>query len=137
MISRDSPVTTDELHAYADGLLPADRLAAIEEWLATHADDAAQVAEWRAQGDAIRARYAAVASEPAPGRFDVDKLLRTGRRRWRVAAAAAVLAALIGGTAGWMAHGVSAATPTPFEAFAADALTAHRLYSAEVRHPIE
>src|SRR5947207_15604955 len=136
MISRDSPVTTDELHAYVDGLLPADRRQAVEDWLATHPADAAQVAEWRAQAEAIRARYGAVAAEPAPDRFNLDRLMRTGRR-WRVAAVAAALAALVGGAAGWMAHGVSAATPSAFELFTADALTAHKLYVAEVRHPIE
>jgi len=39
MIDRDSPVTTDELHAHADGLLPADRRQAVEAWLASHPDD--------------------------------------------------------------------------------------------------
>jgi anti-sigma factor RsiW len=136
MIDRDSPVTTDELHAHADGLLPADRRQAVEAWLASHPDDAALVAEWRAQAQIIRARYAAVASEPTPDRFNLDRLMRTGRG-WRAAAVAAALAALIGGGAGWMAHGVSAAAPSQFDVFTTDAMTAHRLYSAEVRHPIE
>jgi anti-sigma factor RsiW len=136
MINRDSPVTTDELHAYVDGLLPSDRRQAVEAWLTAHPDDAAHVAEWRAQGEAIRAHYGAILAEPAPDRFNLDRLMRTGRG-WRTAAAAAALAALIGGAGGWLAHGVSAATPSAFEVFTADALTAHKLYSAEVRHPIE
>src|SRR5258705_502212 len=98
MIDRDSSVSTDELHAHADGLLPADRRQAVEAWLASHPDDAALVAEWRAQAEVIRARYAAVASEPPPDRFNLDRLLRTGRG-WRAAAVAAALAALIGGGA--------------------------------------
>ncbi len=57
MIDRDSPVTEDELHAYVDGELPADRRGAVEAWLASHPDDAARVAAWRAQAEAIRARY--------------------------------------------------------------------------------
>src|SRR5262249_54042349 len=104
MIDRNSPVTTDELHAYVDGVLPADRRTAVEAWLATHPEDAAHVAEWRAQGNAIRARYGAVAQEPTPERFDLDRLARTGRG-WRAIAAAAIVAALIGGVAGWLAHG--------------------------------
>ena len=43
MIERESPVTEEELHAYVDGQLAADRLAAVEQWLAEHADDAARV----------------------------------------------------------------------------------------------
>ncbi|HKS63850.1 MAG TPA: anti-sigma factor, partial [Xanthobacteraceae bacterium] len=57
MIDREPPVTEEELHAYVDGELAADRRAAVERWLASHAEDAARVAAWRAQADAIRARY--------------------------------------------------------------------------------
>jgi anti-sigma factor RsiW len=136
MIDRNSPVTTDELHAYVDGVLPADRRTAVEAWLATHPEDAAHVAEWRAQAIAIRARYGAVAQEPTPERFELDRLARNGRG-WRAIAAAAIAAALIGGVAGWLAHGASAAAPSGLEQFTSEALSAHKLYTAEVRHPIE
>ena len=36
-----------------------DRRDAVEAWLANHPDDAARVAAWRAQAEAIRARYGA------------------------------------------------------------------------------
>ena len=52
--------------------------------------DAALVAAWRAQADAIRARYGTVVSEPVPQRFDVAVLAR-GSRKWSRLAAAAVL----------------------------------------------
>lgn len=136
MIDRDLPVTTDELHAYVDGALPADRRLAVEAWLAAHPDDAAHVAAWRAQADAIRARYSAIASEPVPERFDLDRLTQAGRG-WRAVAAAALIAAAIGAVAGWIAHGVSASAQSGFEQFSAEALNAHRLYITEVRHPIE
>ena len=53
MPDRDLPVTADELHAYVDGVLPQDRRAAVEAWIATHPEDAARVAEWQAQATAI------------------------------------------------------------------------------------
>ena len=62
MNDQDSPITEDELHAYVDGELPADRRGAVEGWLASHPEDAARVAAWRAQAEAIRARYGAVAA---------------------------------------------------------------------------
>ena len=136
MIDRDSPVTVDELHAYVDGVLTADRKGAVEAWLATHPEDAARVAEWCAQGEAVRSRYGAVADEPVPARFDLARLSRSGLP-WRTVAAAALIAAVAGGVAGWMAHGASAAAPTIQEILTTEALAAHRLYIAEVRHPIE
>jgi len=132
----DLPVTADELHAYVDGALPADRHAAVEAWLAVHPTDAVHVAEWRAQADSIRAHYGAIASEPVPERFDLDRVTRP-RRNWRAIAAATLAAAVIGAVTGWIAHGVSAAAPSGFEQFSAEALNAHRLYITEVRHPIE
>src|SRR5262249_6844267 len=136
MSDRDSPVTEDELHAYVDGELPADRRGAVEAWLASHPGDAAGAAAWRAQAEATRARYSAVASEPVSARFDLDRLAR-GARSWRAVAAAAVFAAfLAGGVVGWMAHGASAAAPSRFDILTAPALGAHKNYVVEVRPPV-
>jgi anti-sigma factor RsiW len=136
MTDRDSPVTADELHAYVDGMLPPDRKRAVEAWLASHPDDAARVAEWRALAEVVRDRYGDVAEEPVPARFDLTKLARP-QMPWRAIAAAAILAAAIGGGAGWLAHAASAPASTSVEAITAEALSAHKLYVAEVRHPIE
>jgi anti-sigma factor RsiW len=130
-------VTEDELHAYVDGELAADRREAVEAWLISHPEDATLVATWRAQADAIRARYGGIVSEPVPQRLNLDRLARNGRR-WRAVAVAATIAAfVIGGVAGWMARGASAAAPSNFDIFTTEALSAHKLYIAEVRHPIE
>jgi anti-sigma factor RsiW len=140
MTTRDSPVTEDELHAYVDGELPADRGEAVTAWLSENPEQAALVAAWRAQGEAIRARYGAVAEEPVPERLKLDQVMRNGRgvRSWAAMAAAAAIAAfVIGGAAGWMARGASAAAPTSAGGLAADAMEAHKLYVVEVRHPVE
>jgi anti-sigma factor RsiW len=137
MSDKDAPVTEDELHAYVDGELPAERHSAVEAWLIGHADAAARVAAWRAQAEAIRTRYGGVALEPVPARFDLDKLAH-GARSWRAIAAAAVIAAFfVGGIVGWMARGASAAAPSRFDVFTTQALDAHQLYVVEVRHPVE
>ena len=132
-----TPDTPHELHAFVDGELPADRRDAVEAWLASHPEDAALVHAWRAQAEAIRARYAAIVNEPVPARLRVERIARNGSRWRAVAAAAAVAAFIIGGVAGWMARGAAAAAPDSVELFTADALAAHRLYIGEVRHPIE
>jgi len=141
MIDRDSPVTEDELHAYIDGELPAERKEAVAAWLSEHPEQAATVASWRAQAEGIRGRYGAVVEEPVPERLKLDRVLsrdRANGRSWAaMAAAAAIVAFLVGGAAGWMARGASAAAPTGFDAFASEALDAYKLYVVEVRHPVE
>jgi anti-sigma factor RsiW len=137
MVDNNTPVTEDELHVYVDGELPADRCEAVEVWLSNHPDDAARVAAWRAQAEAIRARYGGVVDEPVPDRLTLQRITRKQRSWGTVAAAAAVAAFLVGGIAGWMARGASAAAPGEVGLFTAEALGAHRLYIGEVRHPIE
>ena len=141
MTTSDSSVTEEELHAYVDGELPADRQEAIAAWLAAHPEQAALVAGWRAQADSIRARYGAVVNEPVPARLKLDQLIRKDRstsRFWAaMAAAAAVVAFLAGGATGWVAHGAATGTPSSFDTITAEALEAYKLYVVEVRHPVE
>src|SRR5262249_30996939 len=129
MIDRDSPVTEDELHAYIDGELPNERKEVVASWLAAHPEQAALVASWRAQAESIRARYGAIVEEPVPDRLMLDRVLKHDRangRSWAaMVAAAAVVAFVVGGTAGWMARGASAAAPTSFDIFASEALDAY------------
>ncbi len=130
------PVTEDELHAYVDGELPAERRADVDAWLTTHADDAERVQSWRAMADALHARYDTVANEPVPKRLEIERLDRAPRK-WIYGAIAASFAAFVaGGGTGWLAHG-AAASPSIFQSFTVDALDAHRLYVVEVRHPVE
>ena len=136
MVEREPSVSEEELHAYVDGQIAGGECAVIEQWLASHPEDAARVSAWRAQADAIRARYGAVASEPVPRRFDLDHLARAGRTWSRLAAAVALLAFLVGGTAGWFGHGAWESS-TPSATVTAEALDAHKLYVVEVRHPVE
>ncbi|MCB1414368.1 MAG: anti-sigma factor [Xanthobacteraceae bacterium] len=136
MTKPNIPVTEDELHAYVDGELPAERRADVEAWLAAHPDDADRVGAWRAMADALHARYGGVTDEPVPARLNVDRLARPPRRWLHGAIAASLLAFAAGGGAGWFAHGATAA-PSSFRSFTADAIEAHRLYVVEVRHPVE
>jgi anti-sigma factor RsiW len=139
MTNNELPVSEEELHAYVDGELPDDRRAAVARWLAAHPAEAAIVAAWRTQADAIRARYGGAMTEPVPARLKLDRIMRADRRGVRsfaAGAAAALIAFVIGGGTGWLAHGATA-TPSSFKIFTADALEAHRLYVVEVRHPVE
>src|SRR3982074_565972 len=105
-------------------------------WRPTHPQDVARVAAWRSLADAIQARYGVVATERVPARLSLRQIERAGRS-WRgIAAAAAVVAFLVGGLAGWMAHGASAAVSGAAATLTTDALDAHKLYVVEGRHPV-
>jgi len=130
------PVTEDELHAYVDNELPAERRGDVEAWLAGHPEDAERVQSWRAMAEALHARYDAVADEPVPKRLEIERLVRQPRRWIYGTIAATLLAFIAGGGVGWLARG-AAALPSTFQNFTDDALDAHRLYVVEVRHPVE
>src|SRR5882757_6959301 len=136
MTNNNIPVTEDELHAYIDNELPAERRGDVEAWLSTRADDAERVHSWRAMAEMLHARYDSVADEVVPKRLEIERLARQPRK-WMVGAVAATLLAFIaGGAVGWMAHGASA-SPSAFQILTLDALDAHKLYVVEVRHPVE
>jgi anti-sigma factor RsiW len=130
------PVTEDELHAYVDNELPAERRGDVEAWLAARPEDAARVQSWRAMAEMLHARYDSVLDEPVPKRLELERLSDPPRRWVFGAVAAALVAFIAGGGAGWIAHG-AAATPSVFQSFTVEALDAHRLYVVEVRHPVE
>jgi anti-sigma factor RsiW len=137
MTDSNVPVTEDELHAYVDGELPADRRPAVEAWLAAHPDDMARVNAWRALADVIRARYGAVATEPVPARLSLRQIERAGRPWGGIAAAVIIAAFLVGGAAGWTAHDVTTPRSSAAATSTAEAVDAYKLYVVEVRHPVE
>src|SRR6266436_7156673 len=129
-------ITEDELHAYVDNELPAERRGDVEAWLAAHPDDAERVQSWRAMAEALHARYDSVADEAVPKRLEIERLERQPRK-WLYGAIAATLLAFVGGGGvGWLARG-AAASPSAFQKLTVDALDAYRLYVVEGRHPVE
>jgi anti-sigma factor RsiW len=149
----EATITEDELQAYADGALPADRIDAIESYLAANPAEAARIADWRAQAAQIRARFGAVADDPVPERLQLENLLLRASGLRRKVAAAATIALILGAAGGWLAHDYLGAQDAPesarpsaedaldtrylARALADAAIEAHRLYINEVRHPIE
>src|SRR6478735_5866601 len=81
MTNRSIPVTEDELHAYVDNELPAERRGDVEAWLATHPDDAERVQSWRTMAEALRDRAAGATA----AQMDLRRGCRDigGVHRWR------------------------------------------------------
>src|ERR1700744_6029347 len=94
------PVTEDELHAYVDNELPAERRGDVEAWLATHPDDAERVQSWRAMAEALHARYDSVADEAVPKRLEIERLVRQPRKWIYGAVAATPVGFIVGGSGG-------------------------------------
>jgi anti-sigma factor RsiW len=139
------PVEEDDLHARIDGQLPRERIEDVEAYLAAHPEEQARFSQYAQQRQALRAAFAAQASEPIPNRLRVAHLLaqqrRQGRRHLAQIAAAACLI-VVGGIGGWAARDftgpVSSLPPGAVaRMITADAIAAYRTFSVEVRHPVE
>ena len=132
----------DELHAYADGRLPATRRAAVEAYLAAHADAAAEVARWRAMNADLHRALDPLLNEPVPPRRIPAAIQAAARRQptagfgalrgWSTLALG-VACMTIGAAAGWFSRGVAEVT-VPMQRFANDALVSHVVFSPESKH---
>lgn len=135
----------DELHAYADGRLPAARRAAVEAYLAAHPGVAAEVAAWRETDAQLHRALDPLLNEPVPQRRIPAAILAAARRPtaggfgamrgWSVAALSVACLA-IGSGAGWLSRGAVERT-MPMQRFANDALVSHVVFSPESKHIVE
>jgi anti-sigma factor RsiW len=134
------PIPEADLHAYVDGELSPERQAAVARQLQEQPESAASVAAYAAQREALRAAFAAIAAEPVPARLDLQNLVaeRLAQRRtaWR-AAAAVLLAFLVGGGGGWALHARFGASPNDLTLLAQEAIANHEVYAADKKRPTE
>lgn len=135
----------DELHAYADGRLPAARRAEVEAYLAAHPGAAAEVAAWRETDAQLHRALDPLLNEPVPQRRIPAAILGAARRptatgfgamrKWGVVALSVACLA-IGSGAGWLSRGVVERT-MPMQRFANDALVSHVVFAPESKHIVE
>ncbi len=134
------PIAEEELHAYVDNQLDPERVPAVLRYLQEHPEVARQVADWRAQREALRAAFNGVAAEPIPPPLGLERLIegRLGRRwvPWRVAASA-LLAFSLGGAGGWFLHGGLQPPAATITLLAQEAVANHVVYTADRRRPTE
>jgi anti-sigma factor RsiW len=133
-------VSEEELHAWVDGRLPADREAAVQRHLRENPAVARQVSAWQAQRQGLRAAFASIAEEPVPARLCLEPLLsqRLDRRRvlWRVAASA-LFAFGLGGAGGWFLHQELQPSNATLTLLTQQAVANHVVYTADQRRPTE
>lgn len=133
-------VSNEELLAFADGRLDATRATEVEAWLGEHPDEARLVEDWRQQTALLKATLEPVAEEPVPQALtDAAQGRRTRRSVWPLvgaAAAAAVVAFPLGLALGWYLTAQQMKIDQG-ERLADTGISTYRVYTAEVRHPVE
>ena len=141
-----SGIEEHELSAAVDGHLPPERAAAVEAYLAANPEESVRLEQYRGMQQQLRQAFAEPSGATVPTRLRIARLLAERRRRayWRLAAAAAaVLLLVVGGVGGWTARDWRLGAPSAEQTAQAereitnDALAAHRVFSVEVRHPVE
>lgn len=136
-----------ELHARLDGRLPPERAAEIDAYLAAHPEARDRLSQYAEQQQGLRAAFADQTAGPIPTRLRVARLVAEQRRhRYQRLAriAAAVVLVVAGGIGGWAARDAAPAFFPSTNArgsnartITADAIAAYRVFSVEVRHPVE
>lgn len=130
--------TEAELNAYLDGELGPEAAAAVERHLALEPEDARRIADYREIGEALHSLYDPVLAEPVPARLNqATETQGSVTLAWTLRIAAALALLFLGGTGGWMLGRAITGAETTQLAFTRDAIDAHRLYTVEVRHPVE
>lgn len=137
-----TPVSDDDLLSYVDGALDPGRAAEVEAWLADNPAEAERVRQWHEQAEGLHRLFDPVLDEPVPERLWVAAIQARRRPVWLaplVRLAAMLLLVLAGGLGGWWLRGpaMEEGTGGSAEAVAAEALSAHVVFAAEIRHPVE
>lgn len=140
MMTEKRPVSNDEIHAFVDGRLAEGRDDEVAAWMRDNPDAAARAADYRRINAELARLFTPILDEPAPARLGAVARRHAARRWGRMAAAAALVALLIGTGSGWSLHAVlggGVAEVRLAAGLAGEALGAHAVYTPEIRHPVE
>lgn len=124
------PPNEHDLHAYVDHQLSENDRRALDTWLATHPEVAAQVQAWQQDAHALRAALGGALQQPANPQLApalIRQRVRHNTRRHLATAALLLVAVSLGGWGGWQAR---EATQPPLQPMA-DAMQAFRLFAQD------
>jgi anti-sigma factor RsiW len=153
------PISETDLHAYVDKLLPEAQRVEVEDYLASHPDEAERLQAYQAQNLALKELFNPLLDEPIPesllalttppqsiipqgeflpGAVNVQK--RPFLSRWSLERiAAGLLIAVVSGVSGWLAHGQYQPLSRNAQVvpLSRQAAVAHVVFSPDVRRPVE
>jgi anti-sigma factor RsiW len=133
-----TPIGEDDLTAWVDDRLAAERRSIVERYLVDHPAVAARLQQQRDQRTALGRLFAPIAAEPIPATMRIETIAASRRARpaWFQAVAAALLLT-VGFGGGW---GVRTRTMPPqagLGALAREAGYSYRVYASDAQRPAE
>ena len=132
------PPSERDLHAYVDHQLSEADRRALETWLASHPDQAAQVRAWQQDAQQLRAALSGALQQPANPALD-PTMIRQRRqhqsRRYLASAAVLLIAISVGGFSGWQAREMTLVHNSVLPM--TDALQAYRLIAQQGMLPAD
>jgi anti-sigma factor RsiW len=134
-----TPIGEDDLTAWVDDRLTAERRHVVELYLADHPEIATRLRQQQDQRTALRSLFGLIAAEPVPATMRIEAIAASRSRTrpaWFQAVAAALLLA-VGFGGGW---GVRTRTMPPqagIGALAREAGYSYRVYASDAQRPAE
>lgn len=141
MSESDRPITEEDILRYVDGQVDPLRREEIDRLLQANPSDAQAVTAYRHQNRLLREAFDGILEERVPERIVATAVAawpRSSHPAWAIAAGIALFVA--GAASGWYGAGIQGEKVTASAAsndFKSYALAAHRIYTPEVRHPVE
>jgi anti-sigma factor RsiW len=135
------PINEDDLQAFVDGALDAERHQDVALFLETNKDVAKRVSAYQQGSTALRSVLAPIAAEPIPSRLNlaniIDKQRPTHKIRIAPMVAAAVVLLAIGASGGWLLKGYSMPPTEGVAALAQEASASYSAFAADRLRPVE
>ncbi|MFK0335181.1 anti-sigma factor family protein [Rhizobium sp. NPDC090275] len=135
------PITEDDLQAYVDNALDAERHLEVAAFLEKNDQAARRINSYQRDAEALRSALAPVAAEAIPSRLNLAHMIEAKRpapaRRFASMAAAAVLILAIGGTGGWLLKGFSMPPNEGVAALVQEASASYNVFSPDTVRPVE
>lgn len=144
------PILEEDLHAYVDEALDAQRRREVREYLAHHPEAAREVEAYALHRQELRASLASIAEEPLPPSLNLARLVQAHEQRtpggrhasrghWPWGMAAAVVLALgLGAGAGWSLRGGGpGGGDAGISALAREATRSYTIYASDTVRPVE
>jgi anti-sigma factor RsiW len=143
------PILEEDLHAYVDEALDAQRRREVRDYLLEHPEAAREVEAHTLHRQELRAALASIAGEPLPPGLNLARMVaeherheqderRAPHRRWPWGMAAAVVLSLgVGAGAGWSVRGAPGSGDAGIFALGREAARSYDVYASDTARPVE